>query len=119
EHASERLDALQRARSEAMSGYRSAAAALSAARSKAAKRFSRQVAEAVRTLGMPDAQFVAVVEAGADDRVSPTGTDSIRFDFSANPGQPLRPLAKVASGGELSRVSLAIQVTSLQRHGAQ
>ncbi|MEQ1440542.1 DNA repair protein RecN [Fontimonas sp. SYSU GA230001] len=118
EHASELLDALQAERGAALQRYREHAQALSAARVKAARRFGREVTAIVRTLGMPSAEFVVAVEADPAMPVSPRGIDGVRFDFTANPGQPARPLAKVASGGELSRVSLAIQVTGLQRNGA-
>ncbi len=117
-HASERLAALEREHAAAVARYRVAAAALSAARGKAAKRLGQAVSSIVRTLGMPNAQFSVAVEADAAAPVRACGADEVRFDFSANPGQPLRPLAKVASGGELSRVSLAIQVAGLQRGGA-
>ena len=52
------------------------------------------------------------MEPTESERPRPHGADEVRLDFSANPGQPLKPLAKVASGGELSRVSLAIQVVN-------
>ncbi|MFA5937895.1 MAG: DNA repair protein RecN [Sinimarinibacterium sp.] len=118
EHSSERLDALNAERDAALKRYHEHAATLSAARQKTAKRFGQGVTTVVRTLGMASAQFVVAVDADPAAPVSPRGIDSVRFDFTANPGQPPRPLAKVASGGELSRVSLAIQVTGLKRHGA-
>jgi DNA repair protein RecN (Recombination protein N) len=118
EHGSERLDALLRQRDAALAQYRSAAAALGAVRTRSARRFAKAVAEIVRTLGMPHAQFVVAVDSNAEASVCAHGSDEIRFDFSANAGQPPRALAKVASGGELSRVSLAIEVAALQRGGA-
>ncbi|MES0875100.1 DNA repair protein RecN [Sinimarinibacterium thermocellulolyticum] len=118
EHGSERLDALLRERGAALDAYRRAAASLSASRQSAARSFGKAVEAIVHTLGMPHAQFAVVVDFDAQGAVSAQGGDSVRFDFSANAGQPPRPLAKVASGGELSRVSLAIQVAALQRAGA-
>lgn len=118
EHSSERLGELERAHAAAVAAYRKAATTLSASRRKAAKRFGQDVSAIVRTLGMPNAQFIVAVDSDAEGPVRSHGSDEIRFDFSANPGQPARPLAKVASGGELSRVSLAIEVTGLQRRGA-
>ncbi|HEY1076102.1 MAG TPA: DNA repair protein RecN [Fontimonas sp.] len=117
-HATANLAALERRRESALADYRKHCAALSAARIKAAKRYSQGVTGVVRTLGMASAQFVVVVEADGSAAVSAHGSDVIRFDFTANPGQAAKPLAKVASGGELSRVSLAIQVTGLQTDGA-
>lgn len=94
--------------------FESACHKLSAARRKAAAWLSRQVAESMQTLGMPGGTFqIAVNAVGADD-ASSHGADEIEFLVSANPGQPPRPLPKVASGGELSRISLAIQVAAVQ-----
>src|SRR3546814_19756360 len=67
---------------------------------------------------MPNAQFAVALETDTESAPRAAGVDSVRFDFSANPGQPPRTLAKVASGGELSRVSLAIQVAALAKRGA-
>jgi DNA repair protein RecN (Recombination protein N) len=64
-------------------------------------------------LGMPGGLFATRVESRAGGDVSEHGGDEIEFLVSANPGQPPRPLAKVASGGELSRISLALQVATL------
>jgi len=71
---------------------------------------SRQVTGAMQTLGMQGGRFEVAVSETASGAPSVHGQDNIEFLVSANPGQPLRPLAKVASGGELSRISLAIQV---------
>jgi DNA repair protein RecN (Recombination protein N) len=62
----------------------------------------------MQQLGMENDQFVIEIEPG--DEPGKHGIDSIRYLVSANPGQPPKPLSKVASGGELSRISLAIQV---------
>jgi len=118
EHAAGRLGALEKQKQQALSHYRAAAKVLSAERRKAAQRFDKLTTELVRQLGMPNAQFITVVEPLDDDQVRTSGGDDVRFDFSANPGQPPRALAKVASGGELSRVSLAIQVATLSQDGA-
>ncbi len=84
--------------------------ALSAARSKVAKKFSRKVSEAMAGLGMPGGSFQVAVTPLSDGGERPWGIDNIEFLISANPGQKLQPLAKIASGGELSRMSLSIQV---------
>jgi DNA repair protein RecN (Recombination protein N) len=66
---------------------------------------------------MSGGAFVTRFEARAAEQCSEHGVDEIEFLVSANPGQPPRPLAKVASGGELSRISLALQVATLDaRH---
>jgi DNA repair protein RecN (Recombination protein N) len=83
---------------------------LSDDRKSAAGKFSAAVTQTMAGLGMPDGVFEAsVMECGEGNEKS-HGIDLIEFLISANPGQPAMPLAKVASGGELSRMSLAIQV---------
>jgi DNA repair protein RecN (Recombination protein N) len=61
-------------------------------------------------LGMPDGRFEAAVSSRPTEEARPWGLDDIEFRISANPGQPLMPLSRIASGGELSRMSLSIQV---------
>jgi DNA repair protein RecN (Recombination protein N) len=94
----------------AADAYYESAAILSDARKTAAERFSTSVTETMQGLGMPGGVFeVSITDAGEGNERS-HGIDVIEFRISANPGQPPMPLAKVASGGELSRMSLAIQV---------
>lgn len=88
--------------------YRTQSAELSTKRQQAAQRFSAEVMDKLNQLSMPGARFEALCE--PLEKASPDGLDRIEFQVSMNQGQPLRPLAKVASGGELSRISLAIQV---------
>jgi DNA repair protein RecN (Recombination protein N) len=118
EGASERLEALESERQTALAAYHKAARILTQARQKAALGLAKDVTARVRELGMPNASFVIAVEPAGRERPNPQGEDLVRFDFSANPGQPPRPLVKVASGGELSRVSLALQVSLRQGEGA-
>jgi len=94
--------------------FTAACAKLSTARRKAAKELSERVSGLMQTLGMPGGKFQVDVQALDQDAANQHGADDIEFLVSANPGQPLRPLAKVASGGELSRISLAIQVAAAQ-----
>ena len=91
--------------------YHGKAAALSAARQKAAPALARDVEQWIRQLGMEKATFAIDVQPAA--RPAAHGNDDITYTLCANPGQTLQPLAKVASGGELSRVSLAIEVACL------
>jgi DNA repair protein RecN (Recombination protein N) len=97
---------------DAAAHYRGLARKLSAGRKRAAKMLGGQVSNHIHSLGMPGGRFDVVLEARAADDFSPHGMERIEFQVSANPGQPLRPLTKVASGGELSRISLAIQVAA-------
>lgn len=90
-----------------------AAARLSAARRDAAEVLDVDVTALMQGLGMPGGVFVTRLETREAAGYSEHGTDEIEFLVSANPGQPPRPLAKVASGGELSRISLALQVATL------
>ena len=118
EQAAGALEKLEAQRDAALKRYRAAATRLTAARRKAAKDLAAKAAAIVRELGMPKAEFAVVVEPAPQERPRLAGDDEIRLDFSANPGQPPRPLAKVASGGELSRVSLAIRLAAQQARSA-
>lgn len=85
------------------------AAKLSKTRRKAADELSTAVTTAMQPLGMPNGQFrISLSEASP----SAFGEDKIVFEVAMNPGQPFQSMAKVASGGELSRVSLALQVVA-------
>ncbi|HET6725160.1 MAG TPA: DNA repair protein RecN [Gammaproteobacteria bacterium] len=110
DQSEERLDALTRQVSQLEKDYLDAADKLHKARAKAAAELNADVSAAMQELGMPGGQFAMEVDFQAEGRFSARGLDRIVFAVSANPGHPLRPLAKVASGGELSRIALAIQV---------
>ncbi len=98
---------LAEAEAAARAAYDAAAMALSAARRPAAARLSQEITEAMQSLAMVGGRFEVALEPCAP---SVHGLDSVEFRVAANAGQPLRGLAKVASGGELSRIGLAIQV---------
>ncbi len=117
ENAETRLGELEARLAGLRREYDAAAEKLTVARRKAAKALARQVTDLMRVLGMPGGTFEVRVDAavpGADAAaaVGPHGVDAIEFLVSANPGQPPKPVAKVASGGELSRISLAVQVAA-------
>ncbi len=97
--------------------YREAAAHLHHARAGAAQTLGREVTTLMHVLGMSGGVFSVAVNP-SDEEISAYGSDDIEFLVSANPGQPLKPLAKVASGGELSRISLAIQVAAAGSHAS-
>ncbi|MBK1716685.1 DNA repair protein RecN [Thiocystis violacea] len=90
------------------------AGVLSAARTAVAERLSTTVTTAMPQLGLSGGRFSVQVETLPAERASAGGLERIEFLVSANPGQPMQPLAKVASGGELSRISLAIQVATAE-----
>ncbi len=86
------------------------ASQLSDGRAKAAECMQERVSEELAALHMDDTRFEIRVRTGVgEEAFSPTGRDGVEYLFSANPGEPLQPLARVASGGELSRVMLAIK----------
>jgi DNA repair protein RecN (Recombination protein N) len=94
--------------SQAREAYLTAATALGARRKPAAAALSREVTDAMQGLAMAGGRFeVALIH---DETGSMHGLEQVELRVAANPNQPLRPLAKVASGGELSRIGLAIQV---------
>lgn len=84
------------------------ASKITSTRKVLAAELSKQVSHELKELGMEKSQFKMEVETLED--LNANGLDKVDFYFSANPGQPLQPLAKVASGGELSRVILALKV---------
>src|SRR5690554_5157216 len=87
---------------------------LSDLRAKAAAELDQRIAGELAQLSMPSVQFVTHLSNNNQNEPAPHGLEEVEFLVSANPGQPARPLAKVASGGELSRISLAIQVVVAQ-----
>ena len=82
---------------------------LSSERKKVAKKLDEAISKELRELGMNRADFKTSFENKYDDSISSNGSDRVEFMLSVNAGQPLRPLVRIASGGELSRVMLAIQ----------
>ena len=89
------------------------AAALTELRRAAAKDLSSAIEEQLFALGMPKAQLAIRVEQAAD--YGPRGRDEVAMFFSANPGEAEKPLQRVASGGELSRIALAIKTVASSR----
>ncbi len=87
---------------------------LTISRRKAAALLEKSVVLALRTMGMPSAELKAEVET-AD--LSQYGADAVSFTFTSNVGEPLRPLAKIASGGELSRVMLSVKQAMARKGG--
>ncbi|MCZ4324411.1 DNA repair protein RecN [Pseudomonas anguilliseptica] len=94
--------------------YQEKAAELSTLRNNAASQLASAVEQEMQTLGMPGGRFNIKLSANSNSEPHPNGLEQLEFLVSANPGQPLKALAKVASGGELSRISLAIQVITAQ-----
>lgn len=103
----QQIETLERAVEEAAVDYTGRAHEMSGARRKGAKALAEQTKAELRDLALPKAEFVVAINTG--DTWTETGTDRAAILFSANPGQSARPLGQVASGGELSRVALALK----------
>ena len=111
ENFDQHLDDLAAAEQSNKQEYFTLAKELSRQRAKAADNVSADLRQSLIDLGMPNAELGVTLSPHDGDG---GGLENVEFCFSANPGQPLQPLSKVASGGELSRVSLAIQVLFAQ-----
>jgi DNA repair protein RecN (Recombination protein N) len=114
-------DALDRREIEeraARARYREAAEALSQLRRSAAGRFSAAVEKELGALAMEKARFRVALAPAGEDNPRASGLETASFLFAPNPGEPEKSLEKIASGGELSRLELAIQSVSAGRHGS-
>jgi DNA repair protein RecN (Recombination protein N) len=120
----EEISALEKAFEEARGAAWHAAEALSLERQRIAKRFKKEIEREVKGLGMPETTFELrfITQDQRQDqppffiggkRLTERGMDQVEFYFSPNPGEPVKPLAKTASGGELSRLMLAIKSMAL------
>lgn len=94
--------------------YLELAQQISTTRRQAAPTLGKSVTAQMQQLGMPGGRFAIQLEPLPPGELSASGLEHVEFLVSANPGQPLRALTKVASGGELSRISLALQVAAAQ-----
>jgi DNA repair protein RecN (Recombination protein N) len=106
ENASEHRAAVEKQQAQLASQYEDLAEELSQARTVAAERLSKQVESELKSLAMSGTQFRVSVSRGG---WTASGADEIVFLVSPNPGEELKPLEKIASGGELSRMALALK----------
>ena len=111
--AGERLLRLEGEIGTATDSWRKAAQALARTRVAAASELSAATTALIAELGMGGGHFEIAIEPNDTERPDPLGSERVEFLVSANAGQPPRALRKVASGGELSRISLAIEVAAL------
>ncbi len=119
EGGQEQYKLLQKRKSESLYKYKKVAEKLSGKRKSTANKIALAVTDKMQDLGM-GGKFDISIETIEDMEVLTPhqfGMDKISFIVSTNPGQPLRPIAKVASGGELSRLSLAIQIIASKDNG--
>ena len=112
----ERLEALEAQLQNVSEKYIKAAKKLTDSRAKAAKKIDQDVTKIIRDLALPHGQFHILFEAVTADTYPSHGLEKILFQLATNVGQPLQALAKVASGGELSRISLAIHMVTAEQH---
>ncbi len=115
ESRDERLAALRREAERIASAWRQEAAGLSQARAEAATNLGEAVGARLHALGLRDAVFEARLLPADDSQPVAGGAEQVEFHVSMNPGQPPGPLARIASGGELSRTGLAIRVVTAER----
>ena len=119
EHADERREVLQRQLEKVAGDFRKAAEALSAKRREAARKLARLVRDELAQLGMEKTRLEVHFESLLEGHGGPRGIDEVEFRISPNPGEELRPLEKIASGGEISRLMLALKtVVGTNRPGA-
>lgn len=104
------LDTLAQAEQSARQRYQQLARQLTQVRTRGAKRLSAAITESMQSLGMAGGRFEAAVTPAREPRSD--GLDDVEFLVAGHPGTEPRPIAKVASGGELSRISLAIAIST-------
>ncbi|MGB0894558.1 MAG: DNA repair protein RecN [Parashewanella sp.] len=109
-----KLDEIHQLLEQSKSRYQACALKLSQSRKRYAKELDKLVTLSIKELNMPKAKFQIEVHHN-DTSMSSIGSDHIQFLVTTNPGQPLQPISKVASGGELSRIGLGIQVITAQK----
>jgi len=110
EDRDEILKTLRAALEQASAEYQKAASALTAERQAAAAKLAKVAATHINSLAMNSRFQVTVTASQAESAWSPSGWDSVEYLISPNPGEPLKPLIEIASGGELSRILLALKV---------
>ncbi|WP_018865359.1 DNA repair protein RecN [Thioalkalivibrio sp. ARh3] len=113
ENGDQTLEALEAREQETRTAFDTAAKGLSKARQQTASRIGQAVTGTMQELGMAGGHFEIAIEPA--DKPQAHGLDQIEFRVAANPGAAPQPMAKVASGGELSRIGLALQVLASQQ----
>jgi DNA repair protein RecN (Recombination protein N) len=116
ENSGERLSELNKKLKEIEANYFTVANKLSLRRQKAAKKLSCEITNIIHTLALPHSEFEIYLEKEEPSRISASGLDKIVFQIKTNSDQVMQPLHKVVSGGELSRISLAIHIATTNQH---
>lgn len=112
ENAESRLTELHHRLAEQENAYRAAAVELSYARQRAATELADRATEIIQQLGMPGGELNIRVALAEDGKISASGLDTVTFEVRTNPDRPHGALNRVASGGELSRIGLALEVVA-------
>ena len=118
----DRINEMAREHKQLLARYREAAKELTSTRKKLAKQLEEKMTRELKDLGMENTRFEVMFkpnERGRPTMPTPIGDDRIEFMISPNPGEPLKPLAKIASGGELSRLMLAIKTLEAAHTGVE
>ena len=118
----DRIGEMAKEHKQLLARYRETAKELTNSRKKLAKQFEERMTKELRDLGMGNTQFEVTFKPNENGRPimpTPSGDDRIEFMISPNPGEPLKPLAKIASGGELSRLMLAIKTLEAAHTGVE
>lgn len=114
DNSEEAIERLRKQDSALRQQYLTQAKVLSKHRKEAAAKLEKLINQQIATLGMSNASLTVALTPNEAGNLAPSGLENVEFLVSTNPGQPPRPLIKIASGGELSRISLAIQVITAQ-----
>ncbi len=113
EKAGAEINALEKLLNDDEEACLKVAKALSKKRDKSAKLLQQEISDLIKQLGMPQGQLT--ISLSKQEAFNATGQDKVDYLVLPNPGQTFQPLAKIASGGELSRISLAIQVLTAEK----
>ncbi len=120
EYAGDRLEKLGKETKKAYVEAESAAKVLTEKRREAAKRLEERVVTELRDLSMPSVRFeVRLEQREGDNALTSSGADDVRFVMSANAGEALGPISRIASGGELSRIMLALKNVFAEKDGVE
>lgn len=111
-----KLVELQKKQDNIRNDYFNLAAELSNKRIEASTRLAKEITHIIRTLALPHAEFQVDLQKEVEPIIMPYGLEKVNFLVKTNRGSPLYPLAKIASGGELSRISLAIHLATAEQH---
>jgi DNA repair protein RecN (Recombination protein N) len=115
-NSDERLDELKQKLRLVEKNYYDAAKKLSHSRLQAAKQLASEITKTIRELALPHAEFHVELDLENTTQFSSFGLEKIIFQIKTNVGQLMQPLAKIVSGGELSRISLAIHIATAEQH---